>query len=157
MAGSKANPKKRPGFGEKAGQQLEGGVSMSLLLSENGEEDLLEQPEKPGTPGHKVEVKPPKSKNEKTQKRNEELTRQEEEEKIEPPEELERHSYYFRRSLEDKMVLFTRQVREKNLNRFMRVLLHDFFDKPIEKQEETYREGLEKYWDLVNERDLKKP
>ncbi|MCP3945021.1 MAG: hypothetical protein GY710_26585 [Desulfobacteraceae bacterium] len=131
--------KKRPGFGEKAKDQLSGGVSMKALLSGDDPEDLEEN-----RPNESVSSEFGKSA--KPQNRKAEIEQQ-----VVKIEHSERHFFYFTEKLTDTIDYFMLRVRpkEKNKNRFMRVLLNDFFSKSQEQQEKIYGAALKKFKDIV--------
>ena len=158
--------KKPRKFGDKAARKYGSGVSMSKILSDDEEGRAPDDDEKNDSPSEtKVEsrktAKPQKRSAENEVKSSAETSEPvadeqdaasfQEETPKEKVEHTERHFFYFTEELTDEMIDFMRaqKPREKNKNRFMRVLLHMFFDQSAEKQETLYREALEKFKDKV--------
>ncbi len=163
--------KKKKKFGAKASQQLKG-VSIADLLKNGGtdepeEKDNLSQetPKSGAAKTTKQDTKEPLSRDAaKPQKRHEDSEPIENKDDLETEveeggevekEEMERHFLYLRESLSTDIDLFMLKCKpkEKNKQRFFRVLLHEFFSKTPDQQNRIYKAGLKKFAHLINERD----
>jgi len=133
-------------FKNRAGSQLGNALSMESLLSDDDEKEAPKSSKDPKAQklkNVKSPLKPAVKKATQASKQKTPVDKKEATEKV--LEHTERQSMYFSRELDDLVYNFMRTHRKKNMNRFVRGILHDFFDKPEKEQIKLYEKILVKH------------